>query len=213
MKRIKIILNGCGGVSRLGTSSTSDKPSPGAVKVTVTPASTQLRVNAKKQFSAAVSNNSNKTVSWSVNGIAGGNATIGKVDSTGLYQAPVALPSPNFISVEATSAADSTVSASASVTVENPVPTVASVSPASIPMGRLRSRWGPSPCPVSVRRRRISFGKAGWEPAWPSGIRRRKSGRRFCCHSRHPRKRPSIGNSSASRSMSFRPAGSLFAPP
>ena len=129
------ILNGCGGVSRLGTSSTPDKPSPGAVKVTVTPASTQLRVNAKMQFSAAVSNNSNKTVSWSVNGIAGGNATIGKVDSTGLYQAPVALPSPNFISVEATSAADSTVSASASVTVENPVPTVASVSPASIPMG------------------------------------------------------------------------------
>ena len=115
------ILNGCGGVSRIGTSSTPDKPSPGAVKVTVTPASTQLRVNAKMQFSAAVSNNSNKTVSWSVNGIAGGNATIGKVDSTGLYQAPVALPSPNFISVEATSAADSTVSASASVTVENPV--------------------------------------------------------------------------------------------
>jgi hypothetical protein len=129
------ILTGCGGVSNLGTSSTPGKPSPGAVKVTVTPASSQLRLNAKVQFSATVSNNSNKTVSWSVNGIAGGNAAIGKVDSTGLYQAPKILPSPNSISVEATSAADSTVSANASVTLENPVPTVISVSPASITVG------------------------------------------------------------------------------
>ena len=70
-----------------------------------------------------------------MNGIAGGNTTVGRVDATGLYQAPATLPSPDPTSIEATSAADGTASGRASVTVQNPVPGLTSVLPTSIPPG------------------------------------------------------------------------------
>ena len=126
-----ISFTGCGGVFHPG-SSAPEKPSP---RVAITPVTSELRVGAKMQFSATVSNTTNQAVSWSVNGIAGGNSTIGKVDSSGLYQAPAVLPSPDPVSIEASSTADGTASATASVTVQNPVPALTSVVPASIPLG------------------------------------------------------------------------------
>jgi hypothetical protein len=84
-------------------------------------------------------------VNWSVNGIAGGNGTFGQiciVDSNPCqavtsttspqveYLAPGAIPSPNPVSATAVSAADSTKSASAQITVINHV--VVSVQPANV---------------------------------------------------------------------------------
>ena len=43
------------------------------------------------------------SVVWAVNGMAGGNASVGTVSSIGLYQAPAAVPSPNAVKVSATS--------------------------------------------------------------------------------------------------------------
>ncbi|HVB88209.1 MAG TPA: hypothetical protein VNK23_16225, partial [Candidatus Dormibacteraeota bacterium] len=74
-----------------------------------------------QQFTATVTNNSNTNVTWSVqSGVAGqgcAGAACGAVSATGLYTAPTAAPSPNAISVVATSAADPTKSAMAAVVI------------------------------------------------------------------------------------------------
>jgi uncharacterized membrane protein YgcG len=80
-----------------------------------------------QSFTATVTNTQNTAVSWQVNGIAGGNATVGTVTSAGLYTAPAVIPSPATVTVKAVSAADPTQSGSASVTI---APVSVSVSPA-----------------------------------------------------------------------------------
>ena len=74
-------------------------------------------------------------VTWSVNDIPGGNTTVGTIDGRGLYTAPASLPNPSFVKVTATSAADSSVSATVPVTLDNPIPTLTSVSPATVSVG------------------------------------------------------------------------------
>src|SRR5262245_5185083 len=48
------------------------------------------------------------TVTWSVNGVTGGNSTYGTVSTSGLYRAPMMVPAQNAVTVQATSTADST---------------------------------------------------------------------------------------------------------
>jgi hypothetical protein len=91
---------------------------PPAVQVTISPSSASVRVNATQQFTAAVTNASNKAVVWKVNGIVGGNTTVGQISTAGLYTAPWKVPSPSTVTVTAVSAADTTKSASASVTIQ-----------------------------------------------------------------------------------------------
>jgi hypothetical protein len=43
-------------------------------------------------FTAAVSSTTDQTVTWSVNGVAGGNSTLGTIDVNGAYQSPVMMP-------------------------------------------------------------------------------------------------------------------------
>jgi hypothetical protein len=105
-----------------------------AVQVSLTPQAGQVALLGQIQFSATVSGSS-AGVSWSVSGAAGGGATVGVIDASGLYTAPTTLPSPNTVAVTATSVADTTKSATASVTIVNPAPTVASVSPATLAAG------------------------------------------------------------------------------
>jgi multidrug efflux pump subunit AcrA (membrane-fusion protein) len=71
---LTLALVGCSAFSGKGGGSTSTP----AVTVAVSgPATTRL--NGTSQFTATVSNTSNKTVSWQVNGIGGGNATVGTI--------------------------------------------------------------------------------------------------------------------------------------
>lgn len=93
---------------------------PPAVSVTVTPASASVHVDRTRQFVAKVENAAVTTVTWNVNGVVGGNSTVGKISSSGLYTAPVAVPSPSKVTVSAVSTADPSKSASASVTITNP---------------------------------------------------------------------------------------------
>jgi thiol:disulfide interchange protein DsbA len=88
------------------------------VAVSVQPATTSVAAGAGvRQFSATVTNSSNTQVSWQVNGVTGGNAIAGTISSTGLYSAPCSVPSPATVTISAVSAADSTRSGSAHVTV------------------------------------------------------------------------------------------------
>jgi hypothetical protein len=97
------------------------------VTVTITPTTATLQTGKTQQFTTTVTGTSNVSVTWKVNDVVGGNTTIGTVSASGLYTAPAAAPSPNTVNVTATSAADTTKSATASVTVNAPI----SVSPSS----------------------------------------------------------------------------------
>ena len=88
-----------------------------AVTIAISPTSASVRVSRTQQFTATVQNTSNKAVTWKVNGVAGGNATFGTISAAGLYRAPASVPKPATVSVTATSAADPTKTAAASVTI------------------------------------------------------------------------------------------------
>lgn len=92
------------------------------VTVTVTLRGAAERVVAGEalQFEAAVSGAADPTVVWSVNGIPGGDATVGTLDAAGLYLAPAAVPVPAAVTVRAASLADPSAFAEAPVTVVEP---------------------------------------------------------------------------------------------
>jgi hypothetical protein len=90
---------------------------PVPVGITISPATATVRVNRTKQFTAAVQNSSNTSVIWKVNGITGGNSTVGTISSSGLYRAPGSVPNPAVVTVSATAAVDQTRTANASVTI------------------------------------------------------------------------------------------------
>ncbi|MCW5977549.1 MAG: hypothetical protein KIT09_05710 [Bryobacteraceae bacterium] len=104
------------------------------VAVTVGPASATLLTGAFAGFTATVSGAANPSVTWLVNGVAGGSAALGWIDANGTYQAPLAVPSPSTVRVQARSAADPGAVGGADVTIVAP-PAIASVSPSPIPVG------------------------------------------------------------------------------
>ena len=129
------LLAACG-ASSSPPSSNQNPPPPGTtVTVSVSPSAANVRAGSAYLFSATVTGSSNSAVSWSVNSTPGGSAAIGTIDSSGNYTAPSALPSPNTVSVTATSSADSTESALSAVTILNPIPVLTGISPASINLG------------------------------------------------------------------------------
>lgn len=133
---LALLVTGCAGVgSKGGGSSPTIPPANASVLVTVTPATAAVRAGATQTFAAAVTGNANQSVVWSINAVPGGNATTGTIDATGLYTAPVNLPTPNTITVTATSVAENTKLGNSGVTLENPVPVLTSVSPSTIAPG------------------------------------------------------------------------------
>ena len=105
-------------------------PPPTKVVVSVSPTVSEVAAGSTLQFSSGVTGTSNTAVEWSVNGITGGNPTVGTVTTTGFYAAPLSLPNPATVTVTATSVAQSSASGSGSVTISNPSAAVR-LSPAS----------------------------------------------------------------------------------
>jgi hypothetical protein len=97
---------------------------------------------SQQSFVANVSGNSNTSVTWTVQSAVPGQgcsgAACGSVDATGLYSAPTAAPSPNGISVIATSVADSTKSATANVSITTG-PAIEVILPSSVMAGAVES--------------------------------------------------------------------------
>ena len=87
------------------------------VTITISPTSASVRVSRTQAFTANVQGASNSAVTWKVNGVTGGNSTVGTISSAGLYRAPSKVPSPPTVTVSATSVADPAKSASVPVTV------------------------------------------------------------------------------------------------
>jgi uncharacterized protein (DUF1800 family) len=130
--------SGCGGGMSVGGSSST----PTSNGMTVMPPSATLRAGDSTQFSATVTGNMNQTVTWSVNGVSAGNATVGTIDATGKYNAPSSLPSPNSVTIKATSVADKSLSATSSVSLQNPIPVLQTLSPTFLPVGNFSLNVG-----------------------------------------------------------------------
>lgn len=122
--------SGCGG----GTGSTNFVTSP---SVSLSPTSPSMGVGANLQFSATLNGNPSTAFNWQVNGSAGGSASTGMINASGLYIAPVPAPSSGTVTVTAVSQADSTQSATTTVTLlpTDPLGTVSSNSQITCPDG------------------------------------------------------------------------------
>jgi hypothetical protein len=109
-----------------------------AATVTLDPASSVTApVNSVRQFTAKVMGAANTAVKWSLTPPAGVKPSlIGTIDATGKYTAPPN-PLPGFASltVKATSVADPKASASNTITVRYPSPTLTSLTPNVLPLG------------------------------------------------------------------------------
>lgn len=105
--------------SKSGSATILIANSSGSAAITVSPPYAFLAPSASMQFVAAVSGAENGGVTWSVSSAVAGEgcagAACGSVTPSGLYVAPAAAPSPNAISVTATSQADPTQSSAATV--------------------------------------------------------------------------------------------------
>jgi len=105
-----LICTACGAVG-------SVPPLP--VTVSVTPNSAQPFPGANVQFKAAVENSQSVAVNWQINQVAGGNATVGTISTSGLYTAPALVPNPPAVTVTAVLQSDATKSGSAIVTIQS----------------------------------------------------------------------------------------------
>src|SRR3954469_14396040 len=86
------------------------------VSVVVHPKTVGLTFTQTQQFTATVSNTTNKSVRWTVDGITGGNSTVGTISSSGLYTPPHAL---GTHTVRGISLADTSKSGTAKVIMTN----------------------------------------------------------------------------------------------
>jgi hypothetical protein len=109
------------------TSSCTD-PTTG-ISISISPTTVSVTVATPTQFQAGVSGGTNSIVTWQVNGIAGGNDTLGRIDASGKYIAPIQVPSPATVNVAAVSYEDPKLSVTSVATIVAP-PTV-TISPTS----------------------------------------------------------------------------------
>lgn len=109
------------------------------VTVAVKPGSATVGLGTNQAFSATVTGSANTAVTWSVNGVTGGNSAAGTINSSGVYTAPASMPSPATVSIAAASVAAPSVTGQATVTLSPPPPppVTVTVAPAvaSVPMG------------------------------------------------------------------------------
>jgi hypothetical protein len=80
------------------------------ITVSVSPAGVTLAASQTQQFTATVTNTSNTAVTWSISPV------VGTIGTSGLYTAPASITTQQTVTVKATSQADSTKTATATIT-------------------------------------------------------------------------------------------------
>lgn len=120
-----ILLAGCGG-------SNSSPPPPESVIVMVSSPSSSVLLGNTQQLTATVTGTSNTAVTWSVNGVPGGNSTAGTISSAGLYTAPKDLPNPATVTIRATSEANSSTNGSVVLTITSDIGVAVATNPSGM---------------------------------------------------------------------------------
>ncbi len=115
--------------------------------VNVSPGSTSIWAASTAQFSASTSGNANPSVLWAVNGIEGGNSTVGTICNPGVtgcpllgvYTAPAIAPNPPSVTITATVQSGSNPTGTATVTIAPPsVEAIAPTDPSIVTGGTVQ---------------------------------------------------------------------------
>jgi len=114
-----------GGTVKVTAVSQSDPTASTSATVTITPAAVTsiapaaiaLPAGTSQSFTLNVTAGTNNAATWQVNGVTGGNATLGLITQQGVYTAPRVPPPGGVVTLKATLTAQPTVSATAVVTV------------------------------------------------------------------------------------------------
>jgi hypothetical protein len=117
----------CGSSNNSSSSTNSNSP----ITVALTPSSANVPAGWTTQFTATVTG-ANSSVTWSVDGVAGGNSTVGTISTAGKYTAPAQTGSHT---VTASSVVQTTANATATVKVVSGIaisPTSADLSPGQV---------------------------------------------------------------------------------
>ena len=108
---------------------------PGQVVIKLQPTETSVRVNNTITITPTVTGSQDTALTWTVNGLAGGNAQIGTISAQGVYTAPAVVPNPNLVVVQATSVDNPDAITIVNVQVLNPVPVLLTAAPANLNIG------------------------------------------------------------------------------
>jgi len=108
---------------------------PGQVVIQLQPSETSVRVNNTINITPTVTGSQDMAVTWTVNGIAGGNSQIGTINAQGVYTAPAVVPNPNLVVVQATSVDNPNSVTIVNAQILNPVPILLSVAPSTVNIG------------------------------------------------------------------------------
>ncbi len=116
----------------LGLASVQAQTTP---NVTIAPTAINVYIGTYYRFTAAVTGITPTTVGWSVALPPGATGSPGTIDTGGLYVPPSVMPSGGQVIVQVASNVNPAVLALALVNLYNPIPYIASVSPANVPLG------------------------------------------------------------------------------
>jgi serine protease len=95
----------------------TDPQSCAPIEVSVSPATSSVQTGATRTFTATVANAADSLITWQVDGVVGGNATVGTISVAGVYTAPATVPTPSVVTITAVSNQDPTSSDSATVSI------------------------------------------------------------------------------------------------
>jgi hypothetical protein len=112
---------GCAGTGASYAVLPPPPPPPVSASVTITPGRAAVVLGATQTFVATVTNSSDASVTWSVNGIAGGSARVGTISAAGVFTAPPDLPASTDAQITATSVADVSKSATATAIITSDI--------------------------------------------------------------------------------------------
>src|SRR5258708_10775749 len=122
-----------------GPGGSSTTPPTPQITVTVAPNSGTVLLGNTLAFSAIITNTSDTSVFWSVNGISAGSPQVGTISADGIFTAPPDRPPGSKVQVTATSHADSSKSSIAGVTVSSDIAVSLSPVSSSVELGALQS--------------------------------------------------------------------------
>lgn len=111
-------------------------------RVTIDPVEASMPAATGMKFTATLQGDPEHPFYWAVNGVPGGNETVGKVNGDGWYSAPAEPPTPSTVTITARSMTNPPATGQATVTITNPLPAIAGVFPLAV---------RPGPFTISIR--------------------------------------------------------------
>lgn len=122
--------------------------------VTLAPPLSNILLGASRQLVATVSGSTNQSISWSVNGVVGGNSTVGTITQANpaVYQAPTGMPASSDLLVSVSLAANPLVKAFSRIQLMDPAGGIPNIDP---PLSDPADFTGSAEIGLSVSRTRI----------------------------------------------------------